>query len=428
MEVDNYDNNQLPVAGKRNAPKKRGRGSSHKREQDFRQTMNNKFHQERRAALIARLDPGLADTYQQYLSQQSSGSTTTKMIPVTTRGIGFHTSMFMNEAPLVLPRVELPPRADVFQMYRYSLMQLGRQMTLSKPQQIHTQAPRLSQRAKISTFTSNRNAIHIADSINQVGSFTFDGVNYQTYVPEEELRHYQPKQAEEVTYQPQSPDYSAVPKRKATPSSVNEPARIENELFTVPDPYHLTIHNLYSAVRALSNEHTPIELRRSFIHRSPIPGATFMNDLLVNPNDIMPYPLNEYIRRQFQQDVSCVDAFFDQISSIVPSCIGSVAMDGQGSELNLCTVRTMPDSDFSVQSAYGIMCPLESHMFATANMSPVNRLRSWTNLMNESPLLRDRTILHSSYGIRDPSQSLFSFTEVWQTLAWNVSCFRHHKG
>ena len=55
-----------------------------------------------------------------------------------------------------------------------------------------------------------------------------------------------------------------------------------------PQPDRVTISNLRRMVVALSSEETPAEWRREFFERNPIPGLTIVNNILMNPDEVMP--------------------------------------------------------------------------------------------------------------------------------------------
>lgn len=397
--------------------KRRGRGSSDHRQISFNNNQSARFHAERRARLDAALNPGIGCAFQFYLDQQQHGSSVARVVPVTTRGIGFHCLMFLADAERHISRVELPPRATIHQLYRYSLMQLARQVCLSESGPTHTLAPRMPQTPRVGAFSAHRNGTFLADAISQIGSFKYDNIQHHVYIPNLTLEMKGKITSLEPHYEPLSPGASPA-KRPANP--VNSVVT-KDHLYIIPDPYHITIFNLRDAVTQLSNPECPVELRRLFISRNPIPGARFVDDLLVNPSDVMPSHYFDYSRQQFRSDISDCLTLFDQMIATNPVCVGEIAMDGKGSELCLVTVRTPPGQDFRIDD--GLKCDGSSHMYASYAMSNVNRLRACVNLMSEMPLLTSRTFVDSSFGVRDPALAVHTFVEDWPTLAWNVSPF-----
>lgn len=417
---DNLTEN-LPVATSRsNAPKPkfRGRGSSNKRHDNFVINKNDVVCRERRSALEKELQPNLVSAFRVYQQQAQSGTTNKKVIPVTTRGIGFHTLNFHNEATLNVPRIELPLRATVNELYRVSLMQLARQVLLAEAGPVHSQAFRVDPMPRISAFGCHRNSIFVSDAINSVGNYTFNSVDHITVIPDakiyQEVAGYEPV----VEYNPVSPQPGVT-----TAPSPTKRARV---LHSIPNPYFITIFNLRDAVEALSNPNVPIELRNRFIQRNPIPGAIFIDGLLTNPGTVMPSRFADYQRTTFPLDVNNCEALINQVAPICPGSIGSVAMDGKGNELSLCTVRTPPSEYFAINRNVA-SCESESWMFATQPLSDITRLRSYVTLMNEAPLFVDEE-LTTLYGIRDPNNACHSMNETWSRLAWNVSPFQVHHG
>lgn len=413
---------QIPVTGG-NKPKggqRRGKGSANRRSDTFNAVQTNKFHAERRARLDASLNPGLTLAFQQYMDQQQQGTSTSRVVPVTTRGIGFHVALFMADARKHIPRIELPPRANVHQLYRYSLMQTARQLVLAEPGPQHTLTPRMPRTPRVSAFSAHRNGTFLADAISQLGNFRYDNITHQTYIPELTLSIEGKKRVLQPIYPPTSP--GATPSKRPLLTPENSVYTEVDHVYSIPDPYHITIFNLRDAVVQLSNPECPVELRRRFIERNPIPGSVFSQDLLMNPDEVMPCAYFEYIRQTFGDDIADCHSLFDQMAAVNPACVGNVTMDGRGSELNLVTVRTPPGQEFRVDGD-DIVCEGQSHMYAGFMMSNVNRLRSCVNLMTEVPLLSCRTFVDSSFAFRDPSLAIHSFVEQWPTLAWNVSPF-----
>lgn len=406
-----------PTTGKAAPKKTRGKPSSSRRLETFLDRKNADFANNRRAKIMDSMDDALLLAYDAYASQAQQGSETRTEVPFTTRGIGFHCQQLVKEAQQHLPRVELPTRADEHELYRYSLMQLARQMSICEPGPTHTRADAIPIREKVSAFSAHQNGMQISDAINQFGNFDYKDRKYVTYVPD--LKIYAEsfddvEMCDSPQYQPKSPDPSTPQKRKT---------EVRPTLHSMPSPYTVTIFNLRNIVTALASEATPLELRRQFIHRNPIPGAIFENDLLTNSNAIMPTDYPQYVRQRFQRDVEHCTGFFNQLAQNVPGTLGRVAMDGRGNELNLASVYTLPDAHFSL-NGNEVLCDFESYCFATDSLTNITRLRAYVNLMNEAPLSQDNRGMTSRFGIRDPNSSQHSMVEYWNTLAWNTSIFR----
>lgn len=424
---------KLPVAAPRgNAPKPkfRGKGSSNKRHDNFVISKNDAVCRERRSALERELQPNLVSAFRTYQQQVQSGTSVKKVVPITTRGIGFHTLNFFKEANLNVPRIDLPLRATVHELYRVSLVQLARQVLLAEVGPTHSQALRLEPKARISPFSFHRNSIFVCDAISSVGNFTFNSVDHISVIPEHFITQDTFVEELPVVYNVQSPVAGGSQDKQQTQDQMqtqtSSPMKRVRREFSIPDPYFITIYNLWDAVKALSDPQVPIELRNRFINRNPIPGAVFQDGLLTNPDDVMQYRTNDYLRIHFPGEVSKCEALINQVAPICPGSIGSVAMDGKGNELSLCTVRTPPSAFFGMNS-FNVICEGESWMFATQPLSDVTRLRSYTSLMNEAPLHVNNQ-LTSLYGMRDPNNACHTMNEVWSNLAWNVSPFQTHHG
>lgn len=403
-----------PVAA--SSPQKKN--SSQRRMEAHLDKKNAEVRNQRRKGLIERLNPGLAEAFEQYSSQQQQGASFDTMVPVTTRGLGFNVAQFYDEVTKNLPRIEGPPKATINQLYRVTHMQFARQMTLSVPRPKHTRAQRLPERPKISAFSTTRNGIHIADAITQYGSFANGTNNYSTYVPECKLKVVSTMTESEVHYEPHSPGTSGKQPRKEKTLPVD---------YTIDDPHFLTIFNLRNVVIAMSNPLTPIELRNAFISRSPIPGAVYENGLLTNPNEVIPHDFRTYYTRQFLRDLGDVESMMDQVSAHLPQMVCDVQVDGKGSELNLASSFTPTPMyinsgvfDYGENPDHG-----ETYFFSTTAMGNLTRLRSYLNLMNEAPYVPGlRETFDSTFGIRDVNNAQHGMTEHWPTLAWNICPMR----
>lgn len=409
----------LPVTSS-NAPRHRTRGkpSADRRQIAFKERKNNAVFQERRKKLEASLFPDLSELYGQYLSQNQTGNSVDKVVLTTTRGIGFHSWFAVYYANQFVPRIDQPVGANVHQLYRYSLMQLARQVQLCEPGPQHTRAVRAPIRDRVSAFKASRNFVFLADAINQVGKFVHDGVNYTCVIKDEFLECASQSEEVEVIYNPQSPDPSPSKRPALMPT-------IKKSISRLLDPYFLTIFTLRDVVVALSDPDTPLVLRQTFISKNPVPGCIFENFLLTNANQIMPSDYVRYVRQTFQQDVVACERMMDQMNAVHPGSVAHVAMDGKGNELNLCTVRSDCSSEFSLHGE--ISNEFESYMFATVQLSNVNRLRSFVNLMNEAPTHSMKDVLPDEYFVRSFGNAVHSTTEVWSNLAWNVSPFSRNQ-
>lgn len=190
-------------------------------------------------------------------------------IPVTTRGIGIHTNNYYNFVKYAL--VQKPP-CTIHQMYRVSLLQLDVRIQCCQAASLFPFDPDTDVTYSLPFFNEftdtsivQENFQILAKAISSVGNFTENGISYQPYVPHMNDRHV----------------YSGE-ERNESGEAFDENREI------IPDPYLVTIHNLRSVVMALANSNTTNRIRRRFVQRNPLPGAIFHNDVLANPNEIMP--------------------------------------------------------------------------------------------------------------------------------------------
>lgn len=91
------------------------------------------------------------------------------------------------------------------------------------------------------------------------------------------------------------------------------------------NPYTVTLQCLRATVVALSNPVVPVEIRRHFIERNPIPGAIYENFLLQNPGQIMP---NNYGCRQLDADFQRLAAWRDQLSRNYSKAFSEIGLNG----------------------------------------------------------------------------------------------------
>lgn len=331
-------------------------------------------------------------------------------MPVTTRGIGFHSHRLIVDAEKYLPSVDKPFSTTVHELYRFSLTQLARQLTLAEPGATHSRALAFTDltRPKVSAFSGHRNGLFLADAINQVGNFTYESIDYTCVVPNERFSYVIETIERPVAYNPVSPDHTM----DSGPSAATPKKRPANSTPThgsLPSPYTLTIFNLRDAVLGLSNPDIPEHTRSEWIQRNPIPGARFnANSLLTNPDEIMPYDFQRYINLQFTSDLNSCDALFNLLCASHPGSIGEVDMNGKGNELNLTAVNTNPKLVFNLNSSVQTV-EAESYMFATSRLPAVSCIRGYVNLMNEMPTMPSMPIFSSSYGYRDPGAAVNSF-------------------
>lgn len=95
-----------------------------------------------------------------------------------------------------------------------------------------------------------------------------------------------------------------------------------------PRPDNVTILNLRQTVVALANPQTPEVVRAAFIQHNPIPGANFVNNLLMNPDEIIP---DGYGPQQMLVDVGMAHQVYADIQKKAPKYISTIPKDSKGS-------------------------------------------------------------------------------------------------
>jgi hypothetical protein len=412
MSNNNYTSDSDAYQVEKTKPiKQRGRGSVARHDMKFKQD----FQARRRAAIEADLCPELAQAYEAYASQAEQGCSTSKVVPVTTRGIGLNTKKFLDDAENFVIESVKPLRANINQLFRYSLMQLAREMCLvdSTPVHVLSNVADVIPSNKVSAFNSKSNGTIIADAINSVGCFKNQDQEYLCYVPKLNINY--EKTVDVPMYDPQSPSTST--------SNVLKVAREEIIMqHSLPDPYTITIFNLRNAVLQLSDASVPEDVRATFRSRNAIPGAEFdEHSVLQNPNAIMPSDFHTYQRQHFDNDIQACRGLFRQVEQVCPSAVGQVNMNGQGSSVSLMTTYTPIPVEFRIDN--NIVCSDHSQTYATGAVDKVARLRGYVNLMGEVPIHRMRTHCPISFSSRHPDQSVHSSTHRWSRLASDLSPF-----
>lgn len=207
-------------------------------------------------------------------------------LTVTTRGIGFSVAYCLRMLTKFPGRVENP---TCYSVYRVALLQfeakvMRTQEALPLPHSNSTLCrtdlidSSLARRARINVVTLKP----LADIINQIGILKF---NDAIYVPAQSLDQY----------------------------------NSEGEF--IPYAHNVTFSNLRKTVEALASPHTRLAVRRAFHLNSAIPGAIWNNDLLLNPDDIMP-PV--YGEDEVMADIELLAPWMVQVQTHVPKLLGRV--------------------------------------------------------------------------------------------------------
>lgn len=215
-----------------------------------------------------------------------TGTETTVTIPVTTRGIGIHSSMFHHHYTKAGYN-----DCSANQLYRVSLIQLDAKMQINSRENslLDSEVDITTPLAYFSCFNDitaeQNNFFLIAQAISSLGNFRLNDVDYQIYIPE----------MDEV-YVCDGSDRASVTSSQFYDCDDNIQSEYslygDSEKRIIPNPYLITIHNLRQVVLALADPKTPLKERQRFIHRNPLPCAIFHDNLLTNPDEIMPENYN----------------------------------------------------------------------------------------------------------------------------------------
>ncbi|CAH0383570.1 unnamed protein product [Bemisia tabaci] len=135
---------------------------------------------------------------------------------------------------------------------------------------------------------------------------------------------------------------------------------VTNTTMLLPNP-HMTLSNLRDAVVFLSDPNTPIQYRRYFHERNPIPGARWNKvHRLLNPDAIMP---PGYSNITLLDDLRRLRDYADSFKDKVLYAHGIANIDGKGSPAQLvsenCYVRNFTTQNKLEQPHY--VGQLEEH-------------------------------------------------------------------
>lgn len=78
----------------------------------------------------------------------------------------------------------------------------------------------------------------------------------------------------------------------------------------------------------LSDHNTPERYRRRFEENNPIPGATWVNHVLINADEIIP---NNYTVNNLRDDIEVLETFVKQLEKHVPKMVnGTIDFKSSG--------------------------------------------------------------------------------------------------
>lgn len=291
-------------------------------------------------------------------------------IPMTTRGVGIHTNNYYN---FVKYAFDKEPPCTIHQMYRVSLLQLDVRIQCCQAASILPFDPDADVTYPLPYFNEftdtsivQENFPILAKAISSVGNFTENGIAYQPYVPHMNDRHF----------------YDTAEEKDRNESGETFD---DNNRQIVPDPYLVTIQNLRSVVLALANPNTPGRIRRRFVHRNPLPGAVFHNDVLTNPDDIMP---ETYDFKAASEDIL---TFLRLLRSFSPESklIESIHYQSAG-HISILTSVHHPRNAFFALDGTRLTYSEQSTVRAYQPAGELDQFEGCINLMNEFPSILGR--------------------------------------
>uniref|UniRef100_A0A0A9WNJ6 Unconventional myosin-Ie n=1 Tax=Lygus hesperus TaxID=30085 RepID=A0A0A9WNJ6_LYGHE len=228
-----------------------------------------------------------------------SKTSSTIVVPISTRGIGFHSQILFCRAFSV---VDVDTPCSVFALYRVSLFQLHYRMTRVRDSKLLFYDDHFCSKPLRHGFCEivsklDRNFATLARLISAVGNFELEGVEY-------------------------TPRFPVLTRT------------------TFPDPVAVNATNLRDVVSALSDVKTDKTVRRYFYDHNPLPCARWSNEsdedfpLLLNPDDFM---TSSYDEDFLLDDIAHVNALFGGYSA--SGTLDVVHYDGLGDPAILVSNR-----------------------------------------------------------------------------------------
>ncbi|CAH0730430.1 unnamed protein product, partial [Brenthis ino] len=159
----------------------------------------------------------------------------------------------------------------------------------------------------------------------------------------------------------------------------------------VPRPETVMYSNLRDTVVALANPATPERIRTYFEQHNPIPGATFENHVLANPDEIMP---EGYTLDDLQREIRTIQPFLIKLQKHVPKMVsGTMDFKSTGNnslfisnELEDLRIPNRPRNQ-PLQQWHFDCLPLGNirTYFARWDIPAADRLEGQINLFGEYP-------------------------------------------
>lgn len=340
-----------------------------------------------------------------------TGTDTAVPVPVTTRGIGIHSSMIHHHYATAGYN-----DCTATQLYRVSLIQLDVKMQINCRENLimDSEVDITTPLAYFSCFNDisaePNNFSLLTQAINGLGNFRLDDADYHIYIPE----------MDEVDIGDGS-DRASVTSSQFFDCDDNMPTESTNHNLDgdsakriVPNPYLITIHNLRQVVLALADPNTPLKERQHFIHRNPLPSAKFHNYLLTNPDEIMPANFNIELA---SVDILAFRKMLFQMQDLYSDIIESISYRDHGDISILSCVHHPAKEHFSWQNG----SLLYSDQSSVRSMGPKDGLLKHNGsilLMSEYPD-EIRPANWSKWAIRSPYLSNSVYQTNWMMAVYN---------
>lgn len=162
------------------------------------------------------------------------------------------------------------------------------------------------------------------------------------------------------------------------PSHTPKKRKVVEDRF-IPDPYTVTFNNLRSTVVALANPNTNFAVRQYFVENNPIPNAVFVDNVLQNPEVIIP---NGYDRTRLKRDLRAAEAFFGLLGSKLTSLMGKCQFNGRGAPSQLCGYY----KEMFRLSEGDVYSPAHSRIRSARPIETNYMLRGVLSLLGETPV------------------------------------------
>uniref|UniRef100_A0A2A4JDJ4 Uncharacterized protein n=1 Tax=Heliothis virescens TaxID=7102 RepID=A0A2A4JDJ4_HELVI len=182
-----------------------------------------------------------------------------------------------------------------------------------------------------------------------------------------------------------------------------------------PRPENVLLSTLRRTVVYLSNSASSATVRRRFHENCPISGAIWTNDILQNPDEIMPQNYDLY--EDFRRESMLIAPFLVSLQKHVPKLVGGTLdfkSNGHNSLLISNELQTLKTVDRHVSEDlqdYYRRCVPEGNVrnyTALARLTPAERVEGQVNLLGEYP--PPVNLRYPMYHMRDELAAAYDVT------------------